>query len=208
MKKKHSKYNTVCKKDLSEEKKADDNDADIIEKYMYSIDIREKRIAIVFKVIYVFAIFWAALFMTISEDMGEELSTTYTVEVCAIAFLFCLILKMIMYIFNELKCFKLNNEELPQQQIVKTEKCYTRIFKYFSTGGITSFFMAVVVEYMNVYLTQNILRGVFISSIILVSVIYNAHFKKYEQFWQTFSDIVWTIMIMSVMFIVKFGEMV
>lgn len=207
MKKKCGKYNSVGKNDLFVEKKKDSHAVTVFEQYIHSIDIREKRIGIVFKVIYVFSVFFATLYMMISNDTGEGLSAAYNTEVCAIAFLFCLLIKMLWYIFNELKCFRLNNEELPQQQVVKTEECYTRIFKYFLTGGITSLFMIMIIGYVSTYLTQNILKGVFMSGIILGSVLDNAQLKKYKQFRQSVSDIIWTIVIISVMVMMKLGEL-
>lgn len=202
--KKQGKHNSKNKKDVPIEKKGDDTNT--LEKYMHSIDIREKRIGIVFKVIYVFAIFFATLFLMISDDTGEELSTIYTIEVCLTAFLFCLLIKMIVYIFNELKCFKLYAEELSQQQIAKTEESYARIFSYVLIGGITGLVITMVIGYINVYITQNTLRGIFMIGIILGLLIDNAQFKKYEQLWKTVSDIIWTIVIISVMVIVKLGE--
>lgn len=205
MKKKHGKNNSKGKKDVPKEKKGDNTNN--LEKYVHSIDIREKRIGIVFKVIYVLAIFFATLFLMISNDTGEELSTIYTIEVCITVFLLCLLIKMIVYIFNELKCFKLIAEELPQQQIAKTEGSYARIFSYVLNGGITGLFMTMVIGYISTFLTQNILKGVFIIGIILGLAIDSIHYKKYEHFGQIVSDIVWTIVIISLFVIVKLGDM-
>lgn len=75
-------------------------------------DIREKRIGIIFKVIYVIALFFAALFTSLSTTRGGGLTDVYILEATATGFLLCLLIYMLVYIFNELKCLKLNSKSI------------------------------------------------------------------------------------------------
>ena len=67
-------------------------------------EIREKRISIIFKVIYVIAFAFAAVLTVIGESYGNGLTDTYILFACADGFLLCLLIYMLVYIFNaELK---------------------------------------------------------------------------------------------------------
>ena len=52
------------------------------EQYSKEIDIREKRINIVFKTIYVFAIFFAAIFVDMGNRVGKVIDVIYMCEAC------------------------------------------------------------------------------------------------------------------------------
>lgn len=54
-------------------------------------EIREKRIGIVFKVIYVIAAFFAAIFTIISGSYASGLTDTYILFACTDGFLLCLL---------------------------------------------------------------------------------------------------------------------
>ena len=66
------------------------------EQYSKAIDIREKRINIVFKTIYVFAIFFAAIFVDMGNRVGKDVDIVYMCEACISAFFlirfFCLLI--------------------------------------------------------------------------------------------------------------------
>ena len=72
-------------------------------------DIREKRIGIVFKVIYVIAAFFAALFTSLSNIRGDGLTDVYILEATCTGFLLCLLVYMLVYIFNPFKRFSFVN---------------------------------------------------------------------------------------------------
>lgn len=163
------------------------------EAYSKTIDIREKRIGIVFKVIYVIAIFFAAVFMIVSENQGKGITDVYIIECAVAAFLLCLLYKMVVYIFNELKCLKLNHTDVPEKQIEKTERSYSRIFTYFTTCGMTSVFAVLIVGVTKQYITKEILALVLTISIINGIVIGNANFKKNKNAWASVSEMFWNI---------------
>lgn len=102
-------------------------------------DIREKRIGIVFKVIYVIAAFFAALFTSLSNIREDGLTDVYILEAACTGFLLCLLVYMLVYIFNELKCLKLREEAISSWQYEKTEDSYSFVFTYFTLGSIISY---------------------------------------------------------------------
>lgn len=166
------------------------------EMFNKTVEIREKRIGIVFKVIYVIAIFFAAIFLLVAENQEQGITDMYIVESCASTFLFFLLYRMVVYIFNELKCLKLNNNDVPEEQISRTEYSYSQIFNYFVAGGIASLIIAIALVETTKYLTQDILRYVSIASIILGSVICNTCDRK-NWVWQSVGEILWTIAIIA-----------
>lgn len=87
-------------------------------------DIREKRIGIIFKVIYVIAAAFAALFMSLANMREDGLTDLYIIAAACTGFLLCLLVYMLMYIFNELKCLKLRQDTITAQQFEKTENSY------------------------------------------------------------------------------------
>ena len=108
------------------------------QEYKDTVEIREKRIGIVFKVIYVIAIFFATIFLDIGKTFGNGLTNAYVLEVCAASFLLVMIGYMVFYIVNEMKCLKLNATDLPKLQVDMTEKSYSKIFSNLYVSGITS----------------------------------------------------------------------
>lgn len=108
------------------------------QEYKETIDIREKRIGIVFKVIYVIAIFFAAIFLDMGKTFGNGLTYAYIFEVCVASFLLVIIGYMVFYIVNEMKCLKLNATDLPKVQVDITEKSYSKIFANLYVSGVTS----------------------------------------------------------------------
>ena len=61
------------------------------EKHVQTIEIRDKRINIVFKTIYVFAIFFAAVFLDLSRQLSAGLTSVFAAEACLAAFLLAVI---------------------------------------------------------------------------------------------------------------------
>ncbi len=172
-------------------------DVNISEDFTNTIDIREKRIGIIFKVIYVIALFFASSFMLVASESGKGLSLSYIMYICVTAFLLCLLLRMIVYIFNELKCLKIGGKDVPDKQMCKTEESYSRIFNYFVVGGIASISSAILLNFFRGNMTQDILIYIFSGSIIGGSVFGNMDIKKYVQILQSISSIFWTIAIIA-----------
>lgn len=132
--------------DVSPGKTVSDSDA-----YSKTVEIREKRIGIVFKVIYVIAIFFAAIFFNMAKDYSNGITELYILESCAAAFLFVMLTYMIGYIINEMECLKLTAIDLPKVQIDATERSYSRIFWGLKIAGVS----AVIDFSIGYYLISN-----------------------------------------------------
>ena len=132
------------------------------EAYQKTVEIREKRINIVFKVIYVDAIFFAAIFLEIVKSFEKGLTSTYIMEACIAAFLLVMLGYMISYIFNEMKCMKLVAADLSKDQMHKTEESYSRIFTHLIVAGLSSFVIGALGIYFAEHFTQKFLYGMFV----------------------------------------------
>lgn len=100
-----------------------------------SIDFREKRIAIVFKTIYVFAIFFAAIFIDMASRATNGIDITFSAEACFSAFFVVVMWYIVSYIFNEMKCM---TAKASDKQANLTEESYSRIFSAFISGIIVA----------------------------------------------------------------------
>lgn len=131
------------------------------EVYNKTVEIREKRIGIVFKVIYVVAIFFAAVFMDMGASFGMGLTAAYIIETCAASFLLMMLFYMVAYIINEMKCLKLTETDLPQRQMDMTEKSYTNIFNYLYVVGGTAVLGAGLGASVMALITTAVVTGAF-----------------------------------------------
>ena len=161
-------------------------------------DIREKRIGIVFKVIYVIAAFFAALFTSLSNIRKDGLTDVYILEAACTGFLLCLLVYMLVYIFNELKCLKLKQEAISAVQYTKTENSYAFVFTYFTLGSILSVFLVMAVGIGKEYLTKDIIAIVVISGVIAANAIGTVISKRFEKACRILCSALWTIVAVAV----------
>ena len=159
------------------------------------VEVREKRSGIVFRVIYVVAIFFAAMINIISKDFGTGLTTTYVIEAYCASFLLCLLIKMILYVFNELKCLSFDNEEERERQFEKTEKSYTKLFLYVHTGGVTILLSFPVVVLFKAIITRNILMATMLV-LLCVFIIISFLNRNGNKVWQGFCNVLWSIIVL------------
>ena len=156
-------------------------------------DIREKRIGIVFKVIYVIAAFFAALFTSLSSIRADGLTDVYILEAACTGFLLCLLVYMLVYIFNELKCLKLKQEAISSQQYEKTEDSYSFVFTYFTLGSIISVLFTVAVGALKEYLTKDMVAIIFTLCALSAILIGNTISKRHEKVCYAISSFLWTV---------------
>lgn len=175
------------------------------QEYRDTLDIREKRIGIMFKVLYVIAAFFAATFMLVVNASGNGLPATYIVYACVTTFLLCLLFRMIVYIFNELKCLKISSTDVTDTQIGKTEESYSRIFNYFLVGGITSICAAILLRMFREHLTQIILMYPCLIGGFYGTILECLNIKKHVQVWRSISDICWMIAIIAILAVAGLG---
>ena len=156
-------------------------------------DIREKRIGIVFKVIYVIAAFFAALFTSLSSIREDGLTDVYILEATCTGFVLCLLVYMLVYIFNELKCLKLREEAISSWQYEKTEDSYSFVFTYFTLGSIISVLFIITIGACKEYLKKDIVAIVVTMCAIMASVIGNMMPKRFYKVCCIISSALWTV---------------
>lgn len=156
-------------------------------------EIRERRISIVFKVIYVIAAFFAAMFTMLAGSYANGLTDTYILFACADGFLLCLLIYMLVYIFNELKCLKLNADALSVEQHKRTEDAYSFIFLYFSLGSVIAIICGCIVGYYRTAIVQEWISYVMGIAVPVAAVLGNQLNKKVERVCSCISSILWTI---------------
>lgn len=161
-------------------------------------DIREKRIGIVFKVIYVIAAFFAALFTSLSNIREDGLTDVYILEAACTGFLLCLLVYMLVYIFNELKCLKLRKEAISLWQYEKTEDSYSFVFTYFTLGSILSALLVLAVVKYKACLTKDIVAIVITLCVMLASIMGNLMPKQQKKAFYTLSSGFWTVVAIGI----------
>lgn len=130
---------------MSNNEKIDYNEPSISNEYKETIDMREKRIGIIFKVIYSFAILFGAIFLDISKRNFVKEFYLYSSEACVLAFFLVTIIFMIMYIFTELKCMKILTGMVTKEQTQDTERAYSLIFFVFPIALLTSLITFMII---------------------------------------------------------------
>ncbi len=175
-------------------------------KFNEFFEIRKERIGIIFKVIYVIAAFFLASVMALQGNEDAGISTVYIIESCAASFLLCLLVVLLIYVFNELQCLKIT-ESVEEKQALKTENSYKEIFNYFYVGGTTAIISVFLVENLKTDLTKEmftVIVCVFLICGMVLRFIGNLT-DKYEKARHTANSIVWTLAICSLILLTKFG---
>ncbi len=192
---------------MSKAKRKKNNNSVLNErKFNESFAVRKERIGIIFKVIYVIAAFFLASIIALQNNKDAGISTVYIIESCAASFLLCLLVVLMIYVFNELQCLKIT-ENVEENQALKTENSYAEIFNYFSVGGATAFLSAFLIEYIKEYLTKEIFSGMVSVFLIGGAVLrfVSSFTNKWEKARHTANSVVWTLAICSLILLTKFG---
>lgn len=162
-------------------------------------EIREKRISIIFKVIYVIAFAFAAVLTVIGESYGNGLTDTYILFACADGFLLCLLIYMLVYIFNELKCLKLNAEALSKDQHKRTEDAYSFVFTYFLWGCITAIVTGCVIGIYHESIPKDWYGYAVTFGVMVAAPLGNLLNPKWERIGSFISSIVWTVVAIAIL---------
>lgn len=175
-------------------------------KFNEFFEIRKERIGIIFKVIYVIAAFFLASVMALQGNEDAGISTVYIIESCAASFLLCLLVVLLIYVFNKLQCLKIT-ESVEEKQALKTENSYKEIFNYFSVGGVTAVLSAFFIEYAKEYLTKEILSWLlciffFVGMAIRIA---GSFINRYEKARHSVNSVVWTLAVYALILLTKFG---
>lgn len=122
------------------------------------IDVREKRINIVFKVLYVFAIAFGAIFLNLAKSFSTVLTGFYLIQSCLLSLLLIMIVYMVFYVINEMQCLKIDNIDCKKEDhdkqfkhMVNTENSYSSLFLVFTS----CFMMFLLVLFLGVVLPDD-----------------------------------------------------
>lgn len=139
-------------------------------KSITDFEIREKRIGIIFKVVYVIAAILATLFLYIREDVSESVATLYA---GITSFLFWTLMNLLFYVINELKCLRIGVNTINKQLFSITENSYSFIFTYFYVGIYFHLALILGVGLFGNYLTYSIMQYLIAWSVVLAAVVGN-----------------------------------
>lgn len=189
MKKGNKKINVKIKNKNKNIDTKEDNDN---KASLNNFDCRDKRIGIVFKVIYVITALFVSLFLYIQSGINLNESIIYS---GVASFLFWLLFYLIYYVFNELQCLKIGEKSVDEQQFKKTEDSYSFIFTYFYIGLLVHLFLVIgfgiTTNYLfNTELNNIIIKKIIFPSIVLASVIGNI---KNNKLIKIVSSIFWCV---------------
>ena len=179
------------------------NELIVTDEYNKTIEIREKRIGIVFKIIYVFALFFGAIFWDLNKrDFSNEFNI-YVAESCALAFLMVMIISFIMYIIGEMKCMRLSPDSISKDQIKYAEISYSLIFFMFPIAlftSIISFSLLVTVDKVIMFKFLNFLhfKGLIVLVIFHLLTFFIRDGSKRMKVRQVFSCVILTILIINI----------
>lgn len=124
-------------------------------------DLREKRLNLVYKILYVLAAVWAALFLSYANGPHDA----DPIYCGALSFLSTAIINIIFFIFSEIRCLRIATEVTP------TEKSQAdRAFSDIWNGFASTAFVAVLLTALNVSFPA-IITASFISCGFIVGAI-------------------------------------
>ena len=120
-----------------------------------SFEFREKRLNIVFKAIYVFAIFFAALFINLADGFYSGVDFTYAATACFTAFFVVMLWHMVTYIFHEMECLKTSKDITPKRR-KSAEHSYSKLFNACISSIVTAIVSIAVTQLVPSYSTNEL----------------------------------------------------
>lgn len=147
-----------------------------------SFENQEKRLNIVFKIIYVVAAFWGVLFLEMGKDFEQGLSPIYIFLACIETLLLTVLLYMVAYVIKEMKCLSFQKKD-NKIHINDAENSYSRIFTNLLCSGISAlclFFIGLTFHLSNVFSQKGILvsMGVAFGGWIIHLCVWHIYFKN------------------------------
>lgn len=120
-----------------------------------SFEFREKRLNIVFKTIYVFAIFFGALFINLADGFHSGVDFTYAATACFTAFFTVMLWHMVTYIFHEMECLKTSKDLTPKRR-KNAEHSYSKLFNACISSIVTTIISIAVTQLVPSYSTNEL----------------------------------------------------
>lgn len=127
-------------------------------------DLRERRIKLMYPILYAAAVIWVALIVllgngTINEDTIPIFCSIMTVDTLTI-------LEIVKYVFSEFRCLKIK-EEVSDNLKIGTDKLYDNVWIMFVINSVLSFlFLVIHLEHKD-FLTIQRFTVLFIYSYII-----------------------------------------
>lgn len=142
------------------------------EEFKRIVDTRKERVNIVFKIIYVFAIFFGAIFLEVSRSASLGVTDIYIFESGVAAFLLTMLIYLVIYVIAEMRCIKIDENMVKKNDIVAAENYYDCLFSYLVVSGVIAVSaIALLIEFSKL-LNVTVLVSLFIGLIILSSVLF------------------------------------
>ena len=139
-------------------------------------ELREKRLKLVYRILYAIVAIWIATLVSISaQEMTEEIAPMYTFLLATSSLL---IINIVKYALMEFRCMKVSGN-IEESLLKQTEERYDTIWRSFSLILLLcALFMFIHIQYPNVF-SKNIfvwLMAICIIYFFLISIV--GTFKK------------------------------
>lgn len=142
------------------------------EEFKRVVDTRKERVNIVFKVMYVFAIFFGAIFLEVSRTASLGVTDIYIFESGIAAFLLTMLIYLIIYVIAEMRCIKVDENMVKESEVIAAENCYDSLFGCLVVSGVVAISaIAILIEFSKL-INATVLVYIFIGLIVLLSVLF------------------------------------
>lgn len=142
------------------------------EEFKRIVDTRKERVNIVFKIMYVFAIFFGAIFLEVSRTASLGVTNIYIFESGIAAFLLTMLIYLIIYVIAEMRCIKIDENMVKKSDVIAAENCYDNLFNCLVvSGAVVVSAIAILIEFSKL-ITTTVLVCIFIGLVILLSVLF------------------------------------
>lgn len=142
------------------------------EEFKRIVDTRKERVNIVFKVMYVFALFFAAIFLEVSRTASLGVTNIYIFESGIAAFLLTMLIYLIIYVIAEMRCIRIDENMVKKCEVIAAENCYNSLFACLVVSGVVAVSAIVILIEFSKFLTATMLVYIFIGLIVLSSVLF------------------------------------
>ena len=131
-------------------------------------ELREKRLKLVYRILYAIVAIWIATLVSIStQEMTEEIAPMYTFLLATSSLL---IINIVKYALMEFRCMKVSGN-IEESLLKQTEERYDNIWRSFSLIlSLCALFMIIHIRYPNVF-SKDVFGWVFAVCIIYFSLI-------------------------------------
>lgn len=137
-------------------------------------ELRERRLKLVYKILYIFAISWGVIFLNAVKYINEnpvEIKSTIPLFCFLLSFLIVSLIYIIYYIFSELKCMKIN-ESIKAEDKQQADKDFENIGIVLSISLLFSIILFSSETCKTIFKVNFILMLLVELSIIIIAIAY------------------------------------